>query len=124
MASVVQTFAVTAGALGPISFSTTGTLGDTIGTSAAASANTEYPMAVNFTNLQSIFLYTDGDLDITTNAENGSGGQNFTVTSGIPFFWYVDSGITNPINTDITAWWWHNASNAAINVYGIINQDV
>lgn len=124
MASVVQTFAISAGGLGPVSFTSTGTEGTNIGTTAPNNANTEYPLNIDITAVKSIFLYTDGDLTVTTNAQNGSGGQNFTLTSGVPFFWNDTSGISCPVNTNTTSWWWHNASNTTVNVYGIINQDV
>lgn len=124
MASVVQTFAISGGGLGPVSFTSTGTLGDQIGTTANANANTSYNLDIDVTALKSIFLYADGDLLMTTNAENGAGGQNFNLTSGVPFFWNDTSGITNPLNTNISAVWWHNAGNTNVNVYGIVNQDV
>lgn len=122
MASVVQTFAISAGSLGPISFTSTGTLGSNIATNAAANSNTQYVIGIDVSQLKSIFLYADGNLAVTTNAENGSGGQNFSLTSGVPFFWNDTSGINCPLTPDITAFWWHNATNAAINVYGLINQ--
>ena len=124
MASVVQTFAISGGGLGPVSFTSTGNQGIDIGTVAAANANTQYPISIDVTALKSIFLYTDGDLLVTTNAQNGAGGQNFNLTSGVPFFWNDTSGIDNPLTPDITDFWWHNAGNAAVNVYGIVNLDL
>lgn len=122
MATIIQNFSIAAGSLGPVGFTSTGTQGIDIGTVAAANSNTQYNIALDVSVMNSIFLYADGNLAVTTNAQNGSGGQNFALTAGVPFFWNDTSGVTNPLNTDVVDFWWHNATNAAINVYGLVNQ--
>ncbi len=122
MASVTNVFAISGGGLGPVAFNSTGTLSDNIATTATANSNTEYTIGIDVSQTASVFLYTDGNLAVTTNAQNGSGGQNFTLTSGRPFFWASNTGINCPLSADVTSFWWHNATNTDVNVYGIVTQ--
>lgn len=122
--SIVQSFAVSGGPLGPVSFTSTGDLGGDLGTVAVNNATTgPLPVAFATAKIKSIFLYSDGDLTLHTNAANGAGGQNFSIKSGIPFFWTSQMGTPNPFNTAVTAgFWFENAANTNTNVYGLLNQ--
>jgi len=120
MASIVHNFSVVAGSLGPVSFTSTGTLGINIGTVAGASATTEYDISIDVSQLNSIFLYSDGDLTLKTNSSSVP-DQTITIKSGVPFFWTKDMGITNPLTTDVTKFYFVNAGAVDVNVNGLVN---
>lgn len=85
-------------------------------TVAANTTNTESDITFTTTGLKSLYISSNTTVTLKTN--NTTGAQTFTITGGAPFVWYTGSGITCPINTNVTAIFWDNAaaSDAAVQV--------
>ena len=73
--------------------------------SAVAANQTDKLVACNIDVSQVVGIYISSDQDCTieTNSNNASGGQTINIDADNPYVWVKDSGITNPLTTDITA---------------------
>jgi len=116
-------------AINGITSSATGTSGTQIDISVPASTTDQvFAIAIDISELESIFLYTDGALTIETNS-GGSPNDTFVFTANKPLVWVsgmptIDTVSGNPFDVDVTALYLTNATAAAVNLYGFINQSI
>ncbi len=83
----------------------------------ASTTDQQENIAFNHTNLRGIWISSDVTVTLETNATNGSGGNTITVTAGVPFVWYYQSGVANPFTNAVTTTYWTNATATAANIF-------
>lgn len=86
-------------------------------TVAVSDADAAVGIAFAFANLQSLYWHSTGDVTIKTNSV-GSPAQTFALKANIPFLWIKNSGIPNPISTDVTSL---HVVNASASVAPVVN---
>lgn len=68
---------------------------------AAATTDKLVNIAIDVSEVKSLFLLSDKDVTLQTN--NGNTPDNtITLKAGVPVIWYPDSGYSNPLTTDVT----------------------
>jgi hypothetical protein len=85
----------------------------------AASTNTAFTMAFNYANLQSFWLVASQNCTIKTNS-TGSPANTINLVAGVPYYWSLSSGLTNPFTVNITTA--YMTCTAATNLQGAILQ--
>lgn len=81
-------------------------------------------VAIDVSALKAVLLKSDQAIVISTNdAAGGSPDQTLTLAAGVPFFWQVNSGITNPLTVDITDFYIANASGSTATLQIRVLQD-
>ncbi len=83
----------------------------------ASTTDQQENIAFNHTNLRGVYIKSDVTVTLETNSTSGSGGNTITVTAGVPFVWYYQSGVTNPFTAAVTTTYWTNATAAAANIF-------
>ena len=90
----------------------------------ASTTNQLYTIGISSTDTTSLLIYTDGALTVKTN-NSGSPAQTLTFASNYPLVWASGMPTSNPITTTVTALYLTNASTTtAVNLYGVVNQDL
>ena len=69
-------------------------------------------IAIDVSEIESIYIYADQDLTIKTNS-SGAPDNTINLNGGTPFEWQSDSYYTNLLTTDITKIYVTNASSPA-----------
>jgi len=69
----------------------------------------------DYSQLKMIMIFSDQTITLETNSPSAA-DQTITITAGVPFVWIYESGITNPITTDVTALYATNASGSTANL--------
>ena len=124
--SSTVTFSATGGAttLSGISSSATGNLGIDVSVAVpATTTNQLYTLAVDVSQIQSLFLYSDGVLTLKTNS-TGSPDQTLVFAANMPLVWVTGMPSANPLTTDVTKFYITNATAGTLNLYGFINQSL
>lgn len=109
---------------------TTGTSLTEIAVSVPASTTDQlYAIAIDVSNLESIFLYTDGALTIETNSGSAADDTIVFSAANMPLVWVngfptVDGTSQIPLDVDVTAFYLTNATGSAVTLYGVINQSI
>jgi hypothetical protein len=89
----------------------------------AATTDQAYPLAIDVSELESIYLYTDGTLTIETNSGSAA-DDTLVMTSGKPLVWA--SGMPFPaslfLTADVTGLFLTNAGASAVRLRGLVNQ--
>lgn len=88
-----------------------------------ATTTSSAPIAFSIAALQSLFVLSNANVTMRLNAADNVTTGQITMLASKPISWYLDSGITNPIATNVTALYFVNATAAAatINVRGLID---
>lgn len=114
--------------LSGITSSVTGTGGHQISiTVPASTTNQLYTVAIDISELKSIFLYADGVLTVKTN-DSGSPADTFVFAASGSVLVYdtnmatIDGVAPNPFDVDVTAFYLTNGTADDVNLYGFINQ--
>jgi hypothetical protein len=84
----------------------------------AASGTAEIDIAITVADIQSGFISSDKDVTIDTNATNGAGGQEITITANKAFAWHTGLTFANPFTPDITKIFVHNLGATTAKVRG------
>lgn len=96
-------------------------IADTI---AASTTHQSFAIGIDVSTIQSLFIYTDGALTVKTNS-TGSPDQTLTFAANQPLVWAYGMPVTCPLTTDVTMLYFTNGSSTdAVNIYGVINQNV
>lgn len=130
VASTVS-FTATGGAttLSGITATATGTSGTTIDVEVPATTTDQlFTIAIDISELESIFLYTDGALTIETNSSSAP-DDTFVFAANKPLCWVngmptIDAASQNPFDADVTALYLTNASGSTVTLRGFINQSI
>jgi hypothetical protein len=64
-------------------------------------------IALDVSELKAIVISTTVDITLKTN-DSGTPIQTLTIEAGEPLIWQVESGLTNPLTTDVTAMYFTN----------------
>ncbi|TXH99556.1 MAG: hypothetical protein E6Q76_19600 [Rhizobium sp.] len=83
---------------------------------AGSTTNQQENIAFNHTNLRGIYIKSDVTVTLKTNS-SGSPDNTFTITAGVPFIWWYESGVTNPVTAAVTTTYWTNATSDAATIY-------
>ncbi len=83
---------------------------------AASTTNQQENIAFNHTNLRGVYIKSDVTVTLKTNS-SGSPDNTLTITAGVPFVWYYQSGITNPFTAAVTTTYFTNATSDAATIY-------
>lgn len=86
-------------------------------TVAGSTTDQQVGVAVTMAACLGVYIKTDQDLTLETNATDHAGGDSFTLKAGIPFVWLKNSGITCPFTADVTTMYFTNAGSTAATVY-------
>lgn len=109
--AVTQTYTTTIkGSLGTLNPPAVVISGDeevVISDSAGANAELVEAAAIDKDTLVAMYLWSDQDIDVTTNA---GGDDSFTLEANVPYWWHTGKG-TNPITVDITELHFDNTAN-------------
>lgn len=68
---------------------------------AVASPDTEVLCAINYTDLKSLYIESDLDLDVETNSGSVP-DDTISVKAGVAYVWTSEDGSTNPLTADVT----------------------
>lgn len=90
---------------------------------AASTTNQLYTIAIDVSELKSLFLVTDGGMTIKTNS-SGSPDDTFTMVAYMPLIWVDGYPTANPLGTDVTKLYLTTGSGSTVNLSGFINQDI
>lgn len=82
--------------------------------------NVEVGIAFTIAALKSIRIDTDVTVTLETN-DGTTPDDTFTITAGTPFFWMTGTGIANPFDTNVTKFFFSNATNtnASVRIRGV-----
>ena len=117
-------------AISGITAASTGTEGIQISVSVPASTtNQAYPIAIDVSELTSVFLVTDGVLTLKTNSTGAPDDTIVFLTEDFPLAWSsgnptIDGSDGNPFDADVTVFYLTNATGSAVLLQGFINQDL
>lgn len=120
------TYTATGGAvaISGVTSNASGTSGTEIDVDVAASTtNQMFTIAIDVSELESLFLVTDGDMTIKTNS-GSSPDDTFTMVANMPLIWVRGYPTSNPLGTDVTALYLTTGSGSAVNLSGFINQSI
>jgi hypothetical protein len=125
------TFTATGGAttISGISASASGTSGTAIDVEIPASTTDQlFTIAIDVSELESIFLYTDGALTVETNSSSAP-DDTFVFAANKPLAWVngmptIDGTSQNPFDADVTALYLTNATGSAVTLRGFVNQSI
>lgn len=128
MSSVASaiSFTATGGAssISGVTADATGTVGTQVDISIADGVtNQALALAIDISEVESIFLYTDGTLTVKTNSSSVP-DQTLTFSANKPLAWVRGMPNTLPITVDVTTLYLTNASGAAVALRGFINQSL
>lgn len=84
---------------------------------AASTTDQQENIAFNHTNLRGIYIKSDVTITLETNATDATGGNTITITAGIPFVWYYQSGVANPFTSAVSTTYWTNGTSGAATIY-------
>jgi hypothetical protein len=90
----------------------------------AATTDQAYPLAIDVSELESIYLYTDGDLTVQTN-DGTTPQETLTFVSGKPLLWYNGMpgvAVGDVFAGDVTGLFLTNAGASAVRLRGLVNQ--
>lgn len=90
----------------------------------AATTDKQVDIALDVSEIQSLYISSDKDITIETNAVNAAGGNTLTVGADEPMVWYAGCGLTNPLTADVTVMYITNAGASAATVKIRILEDV
>lgn len=85
---------------------------------AGSGGSQEIDVTVDVSEIKSAFLSSDKDVEIDTNATDGTGGQVITLTANKAFAWNNQMTFANPFTPDITKIFVHNAGTTTAKVRG------
>lgn len=76
---------------------------------------TDTPLALvlDVSQVKSIFILSDRDITIETNATNAAGGNTLALKSGVPYRWYTNQYNALVFTTDVAIAYITNASGGA-----------
>jgi sulfur relay (sulfurtransferase) complex TusBCD TusD component (DsrE family) len=89
----------------------------------ASTTNQLATIAVDVSEIESLFLYTDGVLTLKTNS-SGSPAQTLAFAASKPLVWNTGMPVTCPLTADITAFYLTNATASDITLAGFILQSL
>lgn len=110
-----------------ITSSSTGSLADAISVAVPASTTDQlYTIAIDISELESIFLVTDGALTIETNSSSAP-DDTFVFTANMPLVWVsgfptIDGASGNPFDADVTKMYLTNGTASEVTLTGYIIQ--
>lgn len=111
-------------ALSGITATGAGNLGLDVGVVVPASTTDQlYTLAIDVSEIQTLFLYTDGALTLETNSSSAP-DQTLTFAANKPLVWVYGMPSTNPLTTDVTKFYLTNGTASSVTLYGFINQDL
>jgi hypothetical protein len=121
------TFSATGGsiAISGVNATATGTSGTQISvTIPVSTTNQAYPITIDASEVESLIIYTDGALVLKTNS-TGSPDQTLTFAADKPLNWVRGMPNACPITTDVTTFYFTNASpDDEVVVTGFVNQSL
>lgn len=125
------TYTATGGAvaISGVTSNASGTAGIDIDIDVAASTTNQlFTVAIDISELESIFLVTDGVLTIKTN-DSGSPDDTFVFAANMPLIWVngyptIDGTSQNPFDADVTKMYLTTPSGSTVNLSGFINQSI
>ena len=111
-------------ALGTLTVTTSGgTIGHAVDVTVPAStSDSPYPLAIDISELEGMFLYTDGTLTLETNSSSAP-QETFTFTSGNPVVWYNGMpgvAVGDLFAGDVTTCFLTNGTAAAVRLRGML----
>lgn len=112
-----------------VTSSASGTSGTEIDVDVPASTTNQlFTVSIDISELESIFLVTDGALTIKTN-DSGTPDDTFVFTANMPLIWVngyptIDGSSQNPFDADVTKMYLTNATGSDVNLSGFINQSI
>lgn len=68
----------------------------------ASQADEQVAATLDVSEIKSIFISSDVDVTLETNSSSAP-DETLSITADEPFVWRTGSGVTNPLETDITA---------------------
>lgn len=87
-------------------------------------ANKLYEATIDVSTMKSLIIDSPAD-DITLKTNSsGSPAQTLTIKAGEPLVWCEDSGLPNPLTTDVTAFYLSTAATRAVTAKIRILEDV
>jgi hypothetical protein len=124
-------FTATGGAtvISGITSSATGSQGTQVDVAVPATTTDQvYAISIDVSELESVFLYTDGALTIQTN-DGTAPDDTFVFTANKPLVWVsgmptIDAVSQNPFDVDVTVFYLTNASGSTVTLRGFINQSI
>lgn len=122
------TFSATGGAtaISGVSASATGTLGTQIDVEVPASTTDQaFALALDVSELESVFLYTDGALTVEAN-DGTTPDYTLTMAANKPLAWAsgMPWAVTAVLTDDTTVLYLTNGTGSAVTLRGFINQSV
>lgn len=81
-----------------------------------STTNQQENIAFNHTNLRGVYIKSDVTVTLKTNS-SGSPDDTITVTAGVPFIWYYQSGVDNPFSAAVVTTYWTNGTSGAATIY-------
>lgn len=104
----------------PITVTGTGVVGLEIDEDIAASTTNQLlTIAIDVSQIQTLFIVADGALTVKTNS-SGSPVQTLSFAANVPLAWATGAPNANPLTTDVTALYFTNAGGSTVNIRGII----
>jgi hypothetical protein len=73
------------------------------------------PLTLATADMKGLIISSDRAVTLKTNS-SGSPAQTFTIEAGIPLFWFENAPWSNPFTTNVTAFYFTNASGAQANI--------
>lgn len=86
----------------------------------AIGTDTSFNCAIDVSTLQAIAIYASSDVTLESNSGSAP-DDTLTIDSATPFVWLKDSGIANPLTTDVVTFKATNAAECTLTM--IIVQD-
>ncbi len=128
--SVNHTFTASAAGgsspIGPLQWTSNGDAGTDINVVVPASAvNQAYPIAIDVSNLKSVFLVADGVITIKVNSTGSPvSGSPWASVANVPVMDWTDemTGQENPLSVDVTVLYLTNGTGSDITLRGLVNQ--
>jgi hypothetical protein len=88
----------------------------------ANSAAYQLVMGINPAHLNDLLFLCDQPVTLKTNSSS-SPINTFVLVAGVPFYWTVTSGVTNPITTTVTSIYVVNSNSSIANLDILVGQD-
>lgn len=113
------------GSLSNLQVQSSGTVGTDVDVTVAASTSDQaYPLAIDISELESIYLYADGALTLETNSSS-SPQETITFAANQPLVWYNGMpgiAVGDIFGGDVTSVFLTNGTGSTVRLRGLVNQ--